>query len=153
MKVNIQVMTEQIYDIRADLLRLRRSVLPMRDLLYRIMSSDKIPGVKEQHAYFTDIHDHLLKLTEMIESNREMTADLRDSYDSLRSNRMNAIMKTLTVITTIFMPLTFIAGVYGMNFANMPELNWSWGYFIVIGVMLSLGFGMYLWFKRKGWFD
>jgi magnesium transporter len=153
MKVNIQVMTEQIYDIRADLLRLRRSVLPMRDLLYRIMSSDKIPGVKEQHAYFTDIHDHLLKLTEMIESNREMTADLRDSYDSLRSNRMNAIMKTLTVITTIFMPLTFIAGVYGMNFTYMPELNWSWGYFIVMGVMLSLGFGMYLWFKRKGWFD
>jgi magnesium transporter len=153
MKVNIQVMTEQIYDIRADLHRLRRTVIPMRELLYRMISSDKIPGVKEQHAYFTDIHDHLLKLTEMIESNREMTADLRDSYDSLRSNRMNGIMKTLTVITTIFMPLTFIAGVYGMNFANMPELNWSWGYFIVIGVMLSLGFGMYLWFKRKGWFD
>jgi magnesium transporter len=153
MKVNIQVMTEQIYDIRADLLRLRRSVIPMRDLLYRIISSDKVPMVKEHHAYFTDIHDHLLKLTEMIESNREMTTDLRDSYNSLRSNRMNAIMKTLTVITTIFMPLTFIAGVYGMNFVNMPELNWSWGYFIVIGVMVLLGFGMYLWFKRKGWFD
>lgn len=150
---DIQAMTEQIYDIRADLLRLRRTVIPMRDLLYRVISSDKIPGVKEQHAYFTDIHDHLLKLTEMIESNREMTADLRDSYDSLRSNRMNAIMKTLTVITTIFMPLTFIAGVYGMNFVNMPELESSSGYFVVIGVMLALGCGMYLWFKRKGWFD
>jgi magnesium transporter len=150
---NIQAMTEQVYDIRADLLRLRRTVIPMRDLLYRVISSDKIPGVKEQHAYFTDIYDHLLKLTEMIESNREMTADLRDGYDSLRSNRMNAIMKTLTVITTIFMPLTFIAGVYGMNFINMPELKWSWGYFAVIGVMLALGLGMFLWFKRKGWFD
>lgn len=150
---NIQAMTEQVYDIRADLLRLRRTVIPMRDLLYRVISSDKIPGVKEQHAYFTDIHDHLLKLTEMIESNREMTADLRDGYDSLRSNRMNAIMKTLTVITTIFMPLTFIAGVYGMNFVHMPELEWSWGYFAVIGVMLVLGLGMFLWFKRKGWFD
>ncbi|WP_373231713.1 magnesium/cobalt transporter CorA [Cohnella sp.] len=153
LNVDLQSMMEQIYDIRADLLRLRRTVIPMRDLLYRIISSDKISGVKEQQAYFIDIHDHLLKLTEMIESNREMTADLRDSYDSLRSNRMNAIMKTLTVITTIFMPLTFIAGVYGMNFVNMPELEWGFGYFVVIGVMLALGIGMFLWFKRKGWFD
>jgi len=150
---DLQRMTEQIYDIRADLLRIRRTVIPMRDLLYRLLSSEKIPGVKEHHAYFTDIYDHLLKLTEMIESNREMTADLRDSYDSLRSNRMNSIMKTLTVMTTIFMPLTFIAGVYGMNFVNMPELEWRSGYFVVIGVMATLGLGMYAWFKRKGWFD
>jgi magnesium transporter len=150
---DIQALTEQVYDIRADLLRLRRTVIPMRDLLYRTINSDKISGVKEQLAYFTDIYDHLLKLTEMIESNREMTADLRDSYDSLRSNRMNAIMKTLTVITTIFMPLTFIAGVYGMNFVHMPELEWKAGYFVVIGVMMTLGVGMYMWFKRKGWFD
>jgi len=152
-RVNLQETTEQIYDIRADLLRIRRTVLPMRDLLYRLLNSDKIPGIKEQIAYFTDIYDHLLKLTEMIESNREMTADLRDSYDSLRSNRMNSIMKTLTVMTTIFMPLTFIAGVYGMNFVNMPELEWRAGYFIVLGLMLALGLGMYAWFKRKGWFD
>lgn len=151
--VNLQLVTEQVYDIRAELLRLRRTVIPMRDLLYRILNTDKIPGVKEQHAYFTDIYDHLLKLTEMIESNREMTADLRDSYDSLRSNRMNSIMKTLTVITTIFMPLTFIAGIYGMNFNNMPELEWHYGYFGVIGVMAAVGVGMYFWFKRKGWFD
>ncbi|WP_256758944.1 magnesium/cobalt transporter CorA [Cohnella sp. WQ 127256] len=152
-KADIQELTEQVYDIRSDLLRIRRTVIPMRDLLYRIINSDKIAALKEQVAYFMDIYDHLLKLTEMIESNREMTADLRDSYDSLRSNRMNAIMKTLTVITTIFMPLTFIAGVYGMNFINMPELEWNAGYFVVIGVMLVLGGGMYIWFKRKGWFD
>lgn len=152
-KPDIQALTEQVYDIRSDLLRIRRTVIPMRDLLYRVINSDKIHGVKEQLAYFTDIYDHLLKLTEMIESNREMTADLRDSYDSLRSNRMNSIMKTLTVITTIFMPLTFIAGVYGMNFVHMPELEWSAGYYIVLGVMIVLGVGMYLWFKRKGWFD
>ncbi|WP_239615968.1 magnesium/cobalt transporter CorA [Cohnella mopanensis] len=152
-RTDIQEKTEQIYDIRSDLLRIRRTVIPMRDLLYRVINSDKIQGVKDQYAYFTDIYDHLLKLTEMIESNREMTADLRDSYDSLRSNRMNAIMKTLTVITTIFMPLTFIAGVYGMNFVNMPELKWTASYYVVIGVMMVLGVGMYLWFKRKGWFD
>ncbi|ALS28739.1 metal transporter [Paenibacillus sp. 32O-W] len=62
-------------------------------------------------------------------------------------------MKTLTVITTIFMPLTFIAGIYGMNFEYMPELKWDWGYFTVLGVMFSIGFGMYVWFRRKGWFD
>lgn len=150
---DIQGLTEQVYRIRADLLRIRRTVIPMRDLLYRILSADKIPAVKEQLAYFADIHDHLLKLAEMIESNREVTADLRDSYDSMRSNRMNAIMKTLTVITTIFMPLTFIAGIYGMNFANMPELQWRWGYFGVVALMALLGLSMFVWFKRKGWFD
>lgn len=150
---NIRALTERVYRIRADLLRLRRTVIPMRDLLYRIVSADKIPAVKEQLAYFADIYDHLLKLAEMIDSNREVTADLRDSYDSMRSNRMNAIMKTLTVITTIFMPLTFIAGIYGMNFVHMPELQWRWGYFGVIGIMALLGGSMFVWFKRKGWFD
>ncbi len=149
----IQELTEEVYRIRAELLRLRRTVIPMRDLLYRIINTDKIPAVTTQLAYFMDIYDHLLKLAEMIDSNREVTADLRDSYDSLRSNRMNAIMKTLTVITTIFMPLTFIAGIYGMNFAHMPELQWQWGYFAVIGVMALLGVSMFVWFKRKGWFE
>lgn len=149
----LQTLIDEVYDIRRDLLRLRRTVIPMRDLLYRIINSDKIPGTREHVAYYTDVHDHLLKLTDMIESNREMTSDLRDSYNSIRSSRMNMIMKTLTVITTIFMPLTFIAGVYGMNFHWMPELSWHWGYFAVLGVMGSLGAGMYVWFRRKGWFD
>ncbi|MBW5448290.1 magnesium/cobalt transporter CorA [Cohnella sp. CFH 77786] len=149
----LQTLIDEVYDIRNDLLRLRRTVIPMRDLLYRTLNSDKIPGIREHIAYFTDVYDHLLKLTDMIESDREMTADLRDSYDSMRSSRMNMIMKTLTVITTIFMPLTFIAGLYGMNFHYMPELYWRWGYFTVLGVMAVLGFGMYFWFRRKGWFD
>ena len=150
---SIQGVLDQVYNFRTDLLRLRRTVIPMRDLLYRMLNSDKIPAARAHLAYFSDIYDHLLKLTEMIESNRDMTADLRDSYDSLRSNRMNAIMKTLTVITTIFMPLTFIAGVYGMNFEHMPELGWRWSYFVVLAGMAVLGAGMYWWFRRKGWFD
>jgi magnesium transporter len=93
-----------------------------------------------------------LKLSEIIEATRDMTADMRDSYVSLNSTRMNTIMKTLTVITTIFMPLTFIAGIYGMNFANMPELTWHWGYFMILLVMFGIGFAMFLWFYRKGWF-
>ncbi|MCR8644056.1 magnesium/cobalt transporter CorA [Paenibacillus sp. N1-5-1-14] len=144
---------DQLFAIRSRLLKLRRTIIPMRDLLYHVINSNRIPGLKEHLFYFSDIHDHLLKLTDMIESNREITADLRDSYISLNSNRMNSIMKTLTVITVIFMPLTFLAGVYGMNFTNMPELGWKWGYFIVIGIMITVAGSMYVWFKRKGWFE
>lgn len=152
-KDSVQSLMDDIFEIRSKLLKLRKTIVPMRDLLYRIINSERIEGVQSHLLYFTDIYDHLLKLSEMIESNREMTADMRDSYMSINSNRMNTIMKTLTVITTIFMPLTFVVGIYGMNFDNMPELHWQWGYFIVLGVLIVGGIGMYAWFKRKGWFD
>ncbi|UUZ81810.1 magnesium/cobalt transporter CorA [Paenibacillus sp. P26] len=151
-QVSVEVLMGKTFEIRSKLLKLRRTIFPMRDLLYRVINSERIEGLREQMFYFTDIYDHLLKLSEILESNREVTADLRDSYISLNSNRMNNIMKTLTVITTIFMPLTFIAGIYGMNFHYMPELSWHWGYFAVWGVMLGIGLGMFFWFKAKGWF-
>jgi len=88
----------------------------MRELLYRILNSERLDIAQDERIYFMDIDDHLLRLSEMIESNREITADMRDSYMSLNSNRMNSIMKTLTIITSVFIPLTFIAGIYGMNF-------------------------------------
>lgn len=142
----------QVFKMRTKLLKLRKTIVPMRDLLYRIINSQRIEGLQEYLVFFTDIHDHLLKLSEMVDSNRDMTSDIRDHYMSLSSNRMNTIMKTLTVITTIFMPLTFIAGIYGMNFDRMPELSWPFGYFIVLGAMGCLGLGMFFWFKLKGWF-
>ncbi|GAB6928863.1 magnesium/cobalt transporter CorA [Paenibacillus sp. JCM 10914] len=150
-KDSVEDLMNQVFALRSRLLRLRRTVVPMRDLLYRIVHSQHM----EQHAhqaYFSNIYDHLLKLADMIEADREMTADLRDSYISVNSNRMNTIMKTLTVITTIFMPLTLIAGIYGMNFVNMPELQWPLGYFVVLGLMFLLGGGMVMWFMRRGWF-
>ena len=101
---------------------------------------------------YSDIHDHLLKLTEMIEANRELTMDIRDSYISLNSHQTNHVMKVLTVITTIFMPLTFIAGIYGMNFQNMPELYMKNGYYMILFLMILVGLGMFLWFRKKGWF-
>lgn len=143
---------DEVFEIRSDLLRLRRSIFPMRDLLYRILNSERIEIPKEQKAYFGDIYDHLLKLAEMVESNREITSDIRDSYISLNSDRTNHIMMTLTVISAIFIPLTFIAGVYGMNFKYMPELTWKYGYFGILGFMGVVGLGMYWWFKKKGWF-
>ncbi|BBH22794.1 putative metal ion transporter YfjQ [Paenibacillus baekrokdamisoli] len=149
----VQDKLSEVFDIRNKLHKLRKTIVPMRDLLYRILNTQRIDGLHKYMPFFTDIHDHLLKLSEIVDSNRDMTSDMRDHYMSLNSNRMNTIMKTLTVITTIFMPLTFIAGLYGMNFKNMPELNWYSGYYIVLGVMALLGVGMFMWFRKKGWFD
>lgn len=149
---SIQKSLDQIYALRADLLRLRRTIVPMRDLLYRIVNSSRIEQLTDYHPYFHDIYDHLTKLSEELEEYREVTADLRDSTLSLYSFRLNTIMKTLTVITTIFMPLTFIAGIYGMNFHYMPELSWPYGYFVVLAVMGLITLGMLYLFYRKGWF-
>ncbi len=149
---SIQLLIEKLFDIRSDLSKLRRTILPMSDLLYRIIHSERLNHLKEHKLYFYDVHDHLLKLVEMIESYRDFSSDIRDSYLSVNSNTMNSIMMTLTVITTIFMPLTFIAGVYGMNFENMPELHWKFGYFIVLAFMGLTAILMFFYFRAKGWF-
>ena len=120
--------------------------------MYRMLNSQRLPGIEQNKAYFLDIYDHLLKLSELIEANREITADIRDSYLSYNSHQTNRVMKVLTVFTSIFMPLTFIVGIYGMNFENMPELKWQYGYFGVMILMTVIGMGMYIGFRKKGWF-
>lgn len=147
----IDELMRQLFDVRSDLNKIRRTIIPMRDLLYRIISSDKVKQMNES-LYFHDIYDHLMKLVEMIDANRELSADIRDSYLSFTSNRMNTIMMTLTVISSIFMPLTFIVGVYGMNFEHMPELKMENGYYIVLVVMSFISIGMVFFFYRMGWF-
>ncbi len=142
-----------LFQIRRNLLTLRHVVWPLRDLIFRIIQSNHLSSSGEERRYYMDIHDYLLKLSSMIESSREMTTDIRDNYMSINSNRMNSIMMTLTLITVIFMPLTFIVGVYGMNFDNMPETRWKYGYFMVLGLMAVLSLAMFWWFKRKGWFS
>ncbi|MBB6447618.1 magnesium/cobalt transporter CorA [Bacillus benzoevorans] len=142
----------ELFEIRSMLLKLRHTIDPMRDLLYRMLNSSRLTGFADRKAYFSDIYDHLLKLSDMVAANREVTADIRDSYLSLNSHLTNNVMKVLTIMTSIFAPLTFIAGVYGMNFEYMPELNWKYGYFLALGYMGTVGLTMYLWFKRKGWF-
>lgn len=142
---------EEVYEIRRDLIQLRKTIIPMRDLLYRMINSKRIQETEQIHHYFADIYDHLMKLTDMLSANQEITSDMRENFMSIQSNRMNSIMMTLTVITTIFMPLTFIVGVYGMNFDNMPELHWKYGYFIILGIMAFIVLVMSFWFYRKGW--
>jgi magnesium transporter len=144
---------ERLFGIRADILKLLRVVNSMRDLVYRILNSPHLRRFSSNEMYFEDIHDHLLRLSETLEANREITSDIRDSFLSINSNRMNRVMTLLTIITTIFIPVTFIAGVYGMNFRNMPELDHPYAYYIVLLLMALIGVFMFIWFKKKGWFD
>lgn len=139
------------------LLALRRAIWPMRDLLNVLMRDDNeniTPAVKH---YLRDCYDHVVMLIDTVETYREMASDLMDAYMSAVSNRLNSVMKILTVIATIFMPMTFIAGVYGMNFRtdagpwNMPELTWRYGYLGFWLAMVLIGIGMFLYFRRLGW--
>jgi magnesium transporter len=151
-KRSMKALLEHLFDARHDLLLLRHTVAPMRDLAYRMINSQRLTEIVHKKEYFSDIHDHLLKLMEMIEASRELTTDIRDSYLSLNSHETNRVMKVLTIITTIFMPLTFIAGIYGMNFEHMPELLWERGYFGTLFIMFLIGSSMFIWFWIKGWF-
>ncbi|SHE95510.1 magnesium transporter [Seinonella peptonophila] len=143
----------EIFRIRGHLLDLRMAIWPMRDLLYRTLNSHRMLLSAEERFYYSDIHDHLIKLAGMIESSGALANDIRDHYLSVNSHRMNLHMMTLTIITVIFMPLTFIAGIYGMNFKYMPELEWKYGYFAVLLIMLVIGLILFYNFKRKGWFN
>ncbi|WP_330949304.1 magnesium/cobalt transporter CorA [Virgibacillus sp. MG-45] len=148
----MHVLLENLFDLRHELLELRHAINPIRDLFYRILNSHHLEGIQERRAYFTDIYDHLLKLSEMIYSNRELTNDIRDNFISINSYQQNKVIQILTVITSIFAPLTFIVGIYGMNFVHMPELQWQYGYLIIWILMSIITILMILWFKKKGWF-
>ncbi|QSX07960.1 magnesium/cobalt transporter CorA [Alkalibacter rhizosphaerae] len=144
---------QMLYTVRGDLFKLRRTVHGMSDMLYRMLHTSHAKRFSENQWYFDNIYDHLIKIGETIDANREMTSDIRDSLISLHADRMNSVMTLLTVITTIFIPLTFITGIYGMNFRNMPETQHPYGYFFILGIMFIGGFAMYKWFKKKGWFN
>ena len=143
---------KELFETRYMLLNLTHTVNPMRDLLYRMLNSQHLKNIIKRKEYFSDIYDHLLKLSEMLMANREITADIRDNYLSLNSHQTNNVMKVLTIMTSIFAPLTFIAGIFGMNFQNMPELSWKYGYPLSLLLMCLIGLSMLIWFRKKGWF-
>lgn len=148
----------RLHDIKRDLLIMRRSTWPLRDAINTLLRDPlKLIG-QETLFYMRDCYDHLVQVIDLEENYRELASDLMDIYLSSISNKMNEIMKVLTIIATIFIPLTFIAGLYGMNFNtsaspwNMPELNWMFGYPMVLLLMAASAGGMLLYFKRRGWF-
>ncbi|MCL1631734.1 magnesium/cobalt transporter CorA [Sporolactobacillus sp. CPB3-1] len=150
---SVHKLNRRVFQLRSELLSFRRMVSPLIDIIQRMIRSSLIETSEEQELFLRNLNENLSRLTHMIESDLEITSDIRDSYLSLTSYRTNRIMQTLTVITTIFMPLTFIVGIYGMNFVYMPELDWQYGYFVVLGVMFLIAVIMYYWFRKKGWFD
>jgi len=140
-----------LHRLKRELVAMRRSVWPLREVIGGLDRSDSellSPGVE---LYLRDVYDHTVHVIETLEGDRDTLSGLLDVYLSGLSNRMNEIVKLLTIISTIFIPLTFIAGVYGMNFRHMPELEWQWGYFTVLGVMLAAALGMLAFFRRKHW--
>jgi len=136
---------------RHDLLALRRSVWPQREFL-GALARDETPLIAERtQLYFRDAHDHAVRIMDLLDTYREIGNGLSDLYLSSVSHRMNDVMKVLTIVATVFIPLTFIAGIYGMNFVNMPELQWPLGYPVVLLLMLVIGVGLLLLFRNKGW--
>jgi len=140
-----------IHTARRQLAVLRRVGWPQREAISALLR-DQTPFFGDQTKLFLrDTHDHIAQIVELIDSSREMASDLAEAYLSNVSHRTNEIMKVLTLMASIFIPLTFLAGIYGMNFENMPELRSHVGYFIVLGVMIVLAVGMAAYFRRRGW--
>ncbi|MDA3809947.1 MAG: magnesium/cobalt transporter CorA [Spirochaetaceae bacterium] len=142
---------KKIHRLKKEIILLRKSIWPLREILITIHKGEYNLVSKDSYNYFKDIYDHSLFIIDMIELLRELLTGLQESLISTVSFDMNNIMKVLTIISTIFIPLTFIAGIYGMNFINMPELAYKWSYFIVLGGMFFIFIMMMLFFKRKKW--
>jgi len=141
----------RIHGLRRQLVVLRRVGWPQREAINALLR-ERTPFFEEStKVYLRDTHDHIAQIVELIDSSREMASDLAESYLSNVSHRTNEIMKVLTLMASIFIPLTFLAGIYGMNFENMPELHSRVGYFVVLGVMTVLAVSMALYFRYRGW--
>jgi magnesium transporter len=147
----------EIHAVKRELSNIRRAVWPLRDVV-NLLLREQHPLLREDtRLYLRDAYDHTIQLVELVESHREIASGLLDVYLSSVSNRMNEVMKVLTIIATIFIPLSFVAGLYGMNFDrqasawNMPELSWDYGYPAALGVMLAIALGMLWFFRRKRW--
>lgn len=146
-----QDMAEKILQHKKQLTQLRKFIFPLRDEFGRLLKDESNLITKSSLAYFRDVYDHLIHLTNTIESYRENMNGLMELHVSNNSERINSVMKTLTMIATIFIPLTFLAGVWGMNFQHMPELAKPWAYPAALGVMFTVGMSMYIYMKRKRW--
>ena len=142
----------RIHEHRRELILLRKHIWPMREMLSAFKRSESDLVSKETHVFIDDVYDHAIRVMETVDSYRDLLSSLQDLYLSSISNRMNEVMKVLTIAASIFVPLTFIAGIYGMNFKNMPELSWPWAYAAFWAVILVMSGAMVAFFRRKGWF-
>ncbi len=148
---------QTIHNSKREMISLRKSVWPLREVVSKLERLESPLIKKKTHIYLRDVYDHTIQVIDTIETFRDMVSGMLDLYLSSISNKMNEVMKVLTIIATIFIPLTFIAGIYGMNFNpeaspfNMPELNWYWGYLATWLGMVTVARLMVIYFKRKRW--
>lgn len=140
-----------IRELRRELIFLRKSVWPMREVIAGLERTDSTLVTQQTRLYLRDVYDHTVQVIDTLETYRDMAAGMLDIYLSSASNRMNEVMKVLTIIATIFIPLSFIAGVFGMNFRNMPELEWGYGYPASLALMAGVALVLLIYFRRKRW--
>jgi magnesium transporter len=143
---------QAVHKLKRESLFLRKAVWPLREVINTFQRAESKLISDQISLYLRDVFDHTIQVIDTTETLRDMLAVMIEIYLSSLSNRMNEVMKVLTIIATIFIPLTFIAGLYGMNFQHMPELKWYWGYPLVLVVMLAVSLGMLTYFRRKRWF-
>lgn len=142
---------EKLVDFRRRVSEMKRSIAPQRYVVNNLSRAENPFVSSKVSVYFRDVYDHITKAYGILESQRDLISSAFQAYSSTSSNQMNEVMKTLTLVATVMLPLTLIAGIYGMNFQNMPELMHPLGYFTVLAVMLLVGIGMIAYFKKKGW--
>lgn len=143
--------SKPIHELKRQLLVVRRAIWPQRDMVNSLLRDESPHITRETRLFLRDTYDHIVHVMDMTETFREVASSLMDLYLSSASNRMNEVMKVLTIISTVFLPMTFLAGVYGMNFDDMPELHYKYGYPIAMVGMVMSGVGLLIWYWRKGW--
>jgi magnesium transporter len=141
----------QLHDMKREMIYIRKSVWPMRELINNMERSETLLIKPTTDIYLRDVHDHTIRVIDTVETYRDLLSGMMDIYLSSVSNKMNEVMKVLTIITTIFVPVTFIAGVYGMNFEMMPELRSKWGYPVTWAIMLTVMISLMVYFRKKKW--
>jgi magnesium transporter len=142
---------QEIHRVKRELLLVRRALWPMRELLSKMQREPHECFSEVTQTYIRDVYDHAVQAIDIVETYREVASGLTETYMTSMSNRMNEIMKVLTIMGSIFIPLTFLAGVYGMNFHHFPELDWWWAYPAFWGICLVTAGTMIFWFRRRGW--
>ncbi|WP_373071332.1 magnesium/cobalt transporter CorA [Zeaxanthinibacter enoshimensis] len=141
----------KIQELKKEVIRMHKWIFPVKEMIHRLIETDNPMISKDTRLYLRDALDHCIEINETLQIYREMSISLMEMYMTSVSNKMNEVMKVLTIMASIFIPLTFIAGIYGMNFEYMPELNWRYGYSIVLALMLIILVGMLIFFKKKRW--
>ena len=141
----------ELYQLKREIIYLRKQIWPMRDLLNNMIRSETVLINETSQIYLRDLNDHVTRIIDALETYRDLLSGIMDIYLNTNANKMNEIMKVLTIMSSIFIPITFLAGVYGMNFENMPELRTQHGYYVLLGIMLTVVISLLFYFKRKKW--